>query len=207
MAYTRPLVQLLTKIQNRVRGLKQRWGTSGAKRDLWNKEFANGRWATIEDTSGDLIYRFIEKYSAGGAGSILDLGCGSGNTGCELPSSAYSDYLGVDISDVALEQAEDRSRKLQRDRKNSYARGDIESFIPPRKYDVILFRESIYYVPKTHIKSTLDRYSQFLTPGGVMMIRVHDQKQGEGISKLLELGRQTVEKHLPPSGPFIFVVR
>jgi SAM-dependent methyltransferase len=198
-------VQLLTKIQNRVRGLRQKWGSAEARRHLWNKEFANGRWATIEDTSGDLIYRFIEKYSAGG--SLLDLGCGSGNTGCELPIAAYCDYLGVDISDVALRQAQDRAKNLQRDRNNSYARGDIESFIPPKKYDVILFRESIYYVPKPRINATLDRYAKFLTPRGVMMVRVHDQKQGEGIVDLLEKGRQIVEKHLPPPGPLIFVLR
>lgn len=198
-------MQLLTKIQNRVRGLKQKWGTSEAKRDLWNKEFADGRWAKIEDTSGDIVYQFIEKYSR--SGSILDLGCGSGNTGCELPASAYTEYLGVDISDVALKHAAQRSQQLQRAATNSYAQGDIESYIPPKKYDVILFRESIYYVPKPRMKATLDRYAQFLKPGGVMVIRVHDQKQGEGISSLIVLGREAVEKYLPESGPFIFVLR
>src|SRR5436190_14728424 len=125
----RPIsVQLLTKLKNRVRGLTQRWGSQSAKRDLWNKEFANGRWAGIEDTSGDIIYRFIEKYSAGG--SILDLGCGSGNTACELNPACYRAYLGVDISDVALEKARSRTQSPSLRAKISYAQGDIETFIP-----------------------------------------------------------------------------
>jgi SAM-dependent methyltransferase len=57
------------------------------KRRLWNREFANGRWNFIENTSGDLIYGYIEKYCRGG--SILDLGCGSGNTDCELDGDRY----------------------------------------------------------------------------------------------------------------------
>jgi len=198
-------VELLKKIKNRVRGLKQKWGSATAKRELWNKEFAEGRWDKIEDTSGDVTYRFVEKYAANG--SILDLGCGSGNTSCELDARSYSDYLGVDIADVALEKARARSRALQRDAKNSYVQGDIESFEPRKKFDVILFRESIYYVPNSRIKGTLEKYSRFLTGRGVIIVRLHGKEQGNGLLHLLELGRTTVEKHVPETGPVVFVLR
>jgi 2-polyprenyl-6-hydroxyphenyl methylase/3-demethylubiquinone-9 3-methyltransferase len=198
-------VGLLAKIQNRVRGVTQKWGSPAAKRELWNKEFAEGRWNNIEDTSGDIVYRFIEKYATNGA--VLDLGCGSGNTACELNSTAYEEYLGVDISDVALEKAKARCKALNLDGKTAFAAGDIASFVPTKKYDVILFRESIYYVPKSRINSMLDRYLQFLRPEGVVIIRLHDQKQGDEILSLIEPGRQAVEKHLPESGPIIFVLR
>src|SRR3989442_5532893 len=134
----------LTRMKNILRGARQRWGTAQMKAGLWNREFANGSWDLIESTSGDPIYGFIEKYSHGG--SILDLGCGSGNTGCELNADKYSSYLGVDISDVALERARQRSKASHRDQKNHYYQSEITSYAPSQKYDVILFRESIYYI-------------------------------------------------------------
>src|SRR5262245_7357764 len=96
-----------TKIRNVVRGLKQRWGTGEMKRALWNKEFASGHWSNLENTVEDVIYYYLRRYCKDG--SLLDLGCGSGNTGCELADNAYRDYTGVDISDVAIEFAQKRA--------------------------------------------------------------------------------------------------
>ena len=198
-------MQLLKKVQNRIRGLKQKWGSSGAKRELWNKEFSEGRWNNIEDTSGDVIYSFVEKYTA--RGSILDLGCGSGNTGCELNPACYREYLGVDIADVAVEKAKERSKAIGRDEKNAYVQSDIETFMPAKKFDVILFRESIYYMPKSRIGPILDRYSNFLAPAGVMIIRWHDKQQADGLIPLVEVGRKMVEKHISETGPIVLVFR
>src|SRR6266568_5347303 len=121
-------MKLATKISNMVRGLKQSWGSSRIKQKLWNKEFAGGRWDFIENTPDDFIYPLIKKYSRNG--SILDLGCGSGNTGCELNVNSYREYTGVDISDVALEKAKRRSESCQRGKKNRYALSDISAYVP-----------------------------------------------------------------------------
>ena len=107
---------LAQRVKNGLRGIAQRWGTPHVKRALWNREFKGGRWNSIEHTPGDVVYGYIEKYCR--HGSILDLGCGSGNTGCELNSEKYEDYTGVDISDVAVEKAIERSRMLQRGGRN-----------------------------------------------------------------------------------------
>src|ERR1700761_5925657 len=98
-----PITKVRNKIRNFVRGRVQKWGSAQQKQKLWDEEFANGRWDFIENTSGDVIYQYLEKYCR--KGSLLDLGCGSGNTGCELSADAYSEYLGVVISEVALEKA------------------------------------------------------------------------------------------------------
>ncbi len=199
-------MNVINRIKNAIRGARQRWGTPRMKRQLWNQEFANGRWDFIENTSGDLIYEYVEKYCRNG--SILDLGCGSGNTGCELNLDKYSAYTGVDIADVAIERARQRSVANHRDRKNHYQQSDIATYIPSQEYDVILFRESIYYIPRLKIKSVLDHYSKFLKPEGVFIIRWHDQRQGKTI--LEELGNiyELVELPTPTaSGPAIIVFR
>ena len=80
-----------TKVHNFVRGRVQKWGSARLKQKLWDGEFASGKWDEIENTSDDPIYGFIEKYCR--KGSFLDLGCGSGNTGCELPMGAYQKLI------------------------------------------------------------------------------------------------------------------
>lgn len=194
------------KLKNVVRGLKQSWGGARTKANLWNKEFAEGRWDFIESTEGDVIYSFVEKYS--NKGSILDLGCGSGNTGCELNPDAYDKYTGVDISDVALQKAAQRSAHAGRDKKNRYVQSDIVSYRPTETCDVILFRESIYYVPRIKIKAMLSRYAGFLSKRGVFIIRWHDQKSGEEILRLFGDSFRVVEKSLAPApAPFVVVFR
>jgi len=199
-------MNVVKKIKNALRGAKQRWGSEKMKQRLWNEEFASGRWESLENTSSDVIYHYVEKYCR--RGSILDLGCGSGNTGCELDSRRYQTYTGVDISDVALEKARRRSEACLRGEKNDYIQSDISAFVPAAKYDVILFRESIYYIPRRQIESTLVRYSEYLRDDGVLIVKWHDAKGSEDLVNLVETKFQIVERHAPElSGPVVLVFR
>lgn len=197
-------MNFIIKIKNALRGATQRWGSARMKRQLWNREFANGRWDFLDNTSGDVIYGYVEKYCRNG--SVLDLGCGSGNTGCELDSKKYGDYTGVDISTVAVAKATQRSAAAQRDKINRYFQSDIAAYHPSQQFDVILFRESIYYIPKVKIKSVLDHYAGFLKPDGVFIIRWHDREQGEMILELLGTDYELTEQPAPsPTGPLVVV--
>jgi len=88
---------------NPIHALCKRYGPPFLKRKIWDREFSSGKWGT-----GDLadchsaIIPVLEKYARGG--NILDLGCGWGKTGLVLDPSTYSEYLGVDISDVAVDR-------------------------------------------------------------------------------------------------------
>src|SRR5664280_1843566 len=72
------IVHLANKARKFLRGLLQAYGNEWIKKSLWNLEFSRGRWTCLEASPGDVVYKYIEKYVDGG--SILDLGCGSGNT-------------------------------------------------------------------------------------------------------------------------------
>jgi len=116
------------------------------------------------------VYPYVEKYAK--KGSILDLGCGSGSTGNELDPTTYQDYTGVDISDVAIEKAKKKTEENSRGDRNGYFQSDLFSYVPTTRYDVILFRDSIYYVPLRNVIPMLSRYSNHLKENGVFIVRM-----------------------------------
>lgn len=195
---------LLSKLKNVTRRVLQSWGSTALKRKLWNAEFARGRWDYIDNTPGDCVYAYLQQYAAGA--SILDLGCGSGNTGNELDAGAYGSYTGVDVSDVAVQKATARSQKNGRIKKNEYFQSDILAYVPTHAYRVILFRESIFYIPLGKIKPALDRYARYLEPGGVFVIRICDREKYAEILQILEQGFEIVDKYLPEGVTTVLMV-
>jgi SAM-dependent methyltransferase len=191
------------RVQNKVRGFLLARGPERIKRSLWNAEFSRGRWDNLAQTQGDCIYPSLERFCNGG--SILDLGCGSGNTGAELAAYAYCEYTGVDISDRAIDEASKKAEEKGRSDKNRYLVCDISSYEPEQQFDVILFRDSIYYVAGPKLKATLDRYSKSLKPGGVFIVRLWTGKgKYRGMVDFLEANFEIVEKSI--SGPSETVV-
>ncbi|MCB1097949.1 MAG: class I SAM-dependent methyltransferase [Verrucomicrobiae bacterium] len=180
-----------TKIFNVMRAGTQKFGTRRLKSWLWNREFSEGRWNYLEATNDDCIYAILERYVNGG--TILDLGCGSGNTGAELSEHSYSEYTGVDISSVAVELATKRSQRAGRRAKNRYDVGDIVGFEPLAKYDVILFRESLFYVPIGQILPLLRRLDSHLNPNGVFIVRMFDKERCKAIIELLRSNMELLE--------------
>jgi SAM-dependent methyltransferase len=162
------------------------------KRLLWNTEFSNGRWECLDDTAVDCLYPFVEKY--GRDGSILDLGCGSGNTATEV-ATVYSDYTGVDISDVAIRRAFEKSISHGRAAINQFAHSDIASYVPKRQHDVVLFRDSIYYIPLRRMLPMLNRYSTYLKDRGVFIVRLWGSEKNAQIVAVIEKHFKIVEKY------------
>ena len=151
-------------------GALMSYGPSGLKRILWDKEYSGTKWDFADHTENDCVYFHLEKHAANG--SILDLGCGSGNTANELAANAYEKYLGVDISEVCMNKARRRSQENGRAAKNEFVFGDFLEFSSPEKFDVILLRESLYHIPIGKIESTLNRYAKSLKDNGVFIVRI-----------------------------------
>jgi len=158
------------RIARFITGFTMSYGPKGIKERVWDKEFAGGKWNFIDHTGGDCVYPLLEKYARKGA--ILDLGCGPGNTANELEETAYHSYLGLDISREALAKATNRTKAAGRSHKNRFVTGDFLAFEPDQRFDVILFRESMYHVPLGKIKPVLKHYSEYLTDRGVFIVRM-----------------------------------
>lgn len=169
---TNKLMHLATWVQNIQRALLQKYGSEAAKRRLWNSEYATGRWNCLDNGSDQSAHLLVEKYA--NKGGILDLGCGTGAIGVAVHREAYSFYTGLDVSDVALEKARQRAQDNGRADRNEYCRSDILSYEPARKYKVIVYGDSIYYIPQGKIASMLERYSTFLAEDGVFIARLFE---------------------------------
>jgi SAM-dependent methyltransferase len=187
-------MQLAQNVRNKIRALLQAYGTRKVKRYLWDIEFSQGRWDCLDTTPGDCVYLYIEKAANGG--SILDLGCGSGSTANELGANTYRDYTGVDISDVALDKAIKRTEGNGRADKSRFFQSDVSNYVPTQQFDVILFRDSIYYVARPNIRPTLQRYSKYLKQGGVFIVRMDGGDKRGSIVKVIESNFDVLEKHV-----------
>ncbi len=194
-------------------GVLKRYGPSKVKQFLWDKEFSGKHWDFIDDTVGDCVYAYLEKYTENG--SVLDLGCGPGNTANELATSAYTTYVGVDISEAALRKARRRTEQNGRGDKNSYACADFVRYVPTQQFDVILFRESMYHVPLGEVKSILDRYSKCLSDRGLFIVRINTSDGGGGQKQrltaavgVMETEFDVIEKQqFGEQGPTVIVFR
>jgi SAM-dependent methyltransferase len=198
-----------------VQGFLASYGPSSVKKRLWDRDFSGGKWDFIDNTAGDCIYPHLEKHAQGG--DILDLGCGPGNTANELADGAYRSYIGVDISEVALEKAMKRTRENGRAGKNSFIRSDFLGYAPTRDFDVILFRESLYHVPYGQVLTILEKYSKHLKKSGVFVVRLYAGDISTGktkfrVTRKLELLRRQFDiveasKYDQPGAPTVIVFR
>ena len=209
-------MNILDRTANLFVAALKSYGPSSVKKILWDKEFSGTKWNFIDNTAGDCVYPNLEKY--GKNGSILDLGCGPGNTANELAATAYQNYIGVDISDAALEKARKRTAQNGRGSKNTFFQGDFLKFEANQKFDVILFRESMYHVPIPKIKDTLDHYAKYLKSDGVFMVRMgisdtenqgKDKPRPAAMVRILEDEFEVVEKNTYEgvSRPIVLVLR
>jgi SAM-dependent methyltransferase len=192
----RPALPL--RARNIMRGIVQRYGTSRLKRRLWDWEFSNGRWNCLEETPDDPAYPHLAAYAR--RGRILDLGCGPGSAGRYLDAAAYSSYIGVDISDVAVQEARRKNQRPQ----NTYVQSDILSYRPDGEFDVILFGDSLYYIPRSEVIGMLQRFVPHLGRTGVFMVKMHDTPAYRPLFEILRTHFTVVEEHQHP--PIVLIV-
>jgi SAM-dependent methyltransferase len=164
-----------------ARGFIASYGPSGIKKRIWDQEYSGAKWDFIDNTAGDCVYPYLEKYAHNG--NILDLGCGPGNTANELAADVYQTYIGVDISEAALAKAVRRTEENGRTGKNSFVNSDFLGYQPTLDFDVILFRESLYHVPYGQVLPILKKFSNNLKSTGVFIVRLYAGNQTPGVIK------------------------
>jgi SAM-dependent methyltransferase len=136
-------------------------------RESWDAQYANGTWGVLSEFEEISRYAVIVGYLnyLKPCSSLLDVGCGDGVLLERLRPYGYRKYVGLDLSAVAI-------AKLlpMQDPKTSFLQGDAETFQPSESFDAIIFNECLYYFNDP--LGTLERYSKFLLPEGILIVSV-----------------------------------
>ncbi|MCY9513258.1 class I SAM-dependent methyltransferase [Paenibacillus apiarius] len=155
-----------TKVQDYIESNQQQW----------DEEYKSNVWDYLSDITEyarySVVCGYIRKFIA--EEGILDMGCGTGILYDMLLDSEKEVYTGVDLSQEAIKMASAKSTK------NIFHCGDINQYVPEKQYDVIVFNESLHYVPNT--PSKLLEYSKFLTPNGVIVSSLYSHKNTQDLA-------------------------
>lgn len=146
-----------------------RYAGSAMRRCSFDQFYKSGRWDYLDsDHSGEMV-KVVERYA--NKGRILDMGCGPGILAGLLNPGSFEYYQGVDASSEAVALALKRvSEKIHFDV------GNIQSYECEDDFDLIVFEESLYYVPFFRYR-LLKRYGRRLRPGGVFIVTVADPRR------------------------------
>jgi 2-polyprenyl-3-methyl-5-hydroxy-6-metoxy-1,4-benzoquinol methylase len=95
--------------------------------------------------------------------SGFEIGCSIGVLTRQL-AERCDRLLGVDVSDIALEQARERCPGVL------FANMDLRSEWPPGQFDLVIFSEVLYYLGLDGIGRVARHTVQSLAPGGVVAL-------------------------------------
>ena len=143
----------------------------GMQEEAWDQLHEKNIWAR-EGTSQYLL----DLISQAAPESIIEFGCGDG----EFASSQHCQYIGFDMSAVAIQKAR---------RKNLLAKNCAFYQLDMRDWkgesvDLIVLEESLYYLRPREIVRFLNVCFESLTEKGRVIVVVHDYRK---YRKLLEL--------------------
>ena len=163
---TRTIIRRALPLQ--FRSYLTRRPSAGIDRTVWDKEYAAGEWSKLGKRDEMPRYAIIAGYSKtiGQNASVLDVGCGEGHLANWLLDGGNRRYVGVDLSQVAIEQARARAQHEAR-----FEVGDAATFDPGECFDIIVLNEVLYYMSEP--AKVLQHYEGFLTPGGVLIISMY----------------------------------
>ena len=166
---------------SRARAFSKRQGPTWLKSWVWNWEFRNGKWDYLEEgREPNPFYETMERLLVGGR--LLDVACGTGVVRCFLAPEVLSRYVGVDISRAATRRAEERVvGRPSIPEGDSFVTGDITDPAVRAKvgsdFNLILFKECIYYVPVDDVPALLNSMSNLLAADGRILFQIHDRER------------------------------
>jgi SAM-dependent methyltransferase len=161
-------------------------------KEWWEDDYARESLARTEgeaELPRHLLVAGLARHYAPG-GTILDIGCGTGGLTVPLRDAFAGttlDYVGLDLSSIALEQAasrrddDDATREQKRDVR--FVQGDFDAYVPDRTFDAVIFSESLYYAADP--LRTVRRYTSVLNPGGAIIVSMWRRPSRQRVWRVL----------------------
>lgn len=118
---------------------------------------------------------------------VLELGCAFGDLADSLEPRGLEAYRGVDLSDRVIDEAGSRPAPAGATSTRRFVAADLRTFAPDaeRRFDLIVFNEVLYYLPVDEAVRQVQRYAQWLAPGGALCVSMKKQPKSEAITALL----------------------
>jgi 2-polyprenyl-3-methyl-5-hydroxy-6-metoxy-1,4-benzoquinol methylase len=138
----------------------------------WDKEWSSGEWNYMDKVAVErsriavIAGVLVQMYSHPNA-SVLDIGCGEGPISDFLNQEQKSRYVGVDLSQIAIQNA-----KKLRGSPQKFVHAAAHQFHPKHSFDVVIFSEVLYY---TEHEKVLTQYNGYLNPNGILIISFFHQ--------------------------------
>jgi 2-polyprenyl-3-methyl-5-hydroxy-6-metoxy-1,4-benzoquinol methylase len=138
----------------------------------WENQYGSGHWNYLTGIDQLARYSVIAGYCMflKPRGRILDVGCGEAVLLDRLGKDAYSEFVGIDISDVALSRARARARARTMFLKE---KAEYPSPALTGKFDAIIFNEVLYYCANP--LEVVEKYERFLNDRGIFIVSMHRQ--------------------------------
>jgi 2-polyprenyl-3-methyl-5-hydroxy-6-metoxy-1,4-benzoquinol methylase len=153
----------------------------------FDRSFGSGAYDRLEGATERARFSLIVGHrDVLDAARILDVGCGQGVLAKRLSRAPYERYVGLDISQVAIDQAQ----RAVPDARNCYVVSDMMTFTSEEKFDLIVFNECLYHMedPAAAVRHCL----RFLGPEGHVSISMYETMRSRAVWRLLDM-LETVE--------------
>ena len=134
----------------------------------FDAEFRSGHWQLLDSPNEDHRYTAIAELvrSSHHRPRLLDAGCGSSRLLLSFSHGELACYDGVDLSSEAIQRARELVPVGSR-----LEQGDLESWNPTTRYDVIVINEVIGYFHDPAV--TVARLARHLLPNGVFVVSLY----------------------------------
>jgi len=180
LLFGRPIVGRLSALVHALERRQRREDIPESK-EVWDFQYRNKRWdylANDEEVSRYSVIRgYIQHFNR--QGSILDIGCGEGILQERLRAFGYTRYVGLDISEAAIQRAH-----IKEDAKTVFISGDAESHIPDESFDIMIFNEVLYYFHNP--LDSFARYMSLLRERGVVIVSLEDTIRSAAIRQRIK---------------------
>ena len=164
-----------------VRRIPPRWRSSvlgkysaAVEQPVWDQEYKAGRWDFLSELSEMPRYAVIAgclKLMSTKGSRVLDVGCGTGLLLEWLALEMQHQYVGIDISKAAIEQARARHPKHVH-----FELADAANYEPKSSFTFVIFNEVLYYMDPERV---LERYRAFLRPDGFFIISMWEAPESD----------------------------
>ena len=143
------------------------------------KEITTREWYDFIGNLGDIIpvlhlggkeatRDLLEMCNLAPGSRVLDVGCGTGYTACEIAREYGSRVTGIDISETMISKAKHRARKESLEDKVEFRVADVFSLpFEDDSYDVALFESVLTPIPGSKVDA-LREVVRVVTPGGMI---------------------------------------